>query len=100
MFSGLCRSSVLGPSNGAAADAADKAGGQPNGQPTSHPVASAAHQSGLELSPAMAAVALVSSVGQNDVLGGSPTTGGGHVRCAFLTHSVKACATETRAISV
>jgi len=66
------RSSVLGPPHSGGSDPADKPGGQPNGQQHGHPTA-AGH--GLELSPAMAAVALVSSVGQNDVLGGSPTTG-------------------------
>ncbi len=68
------RSSVLGPPQSDGSDPADKPGGQPNGHFNGHPAA-ALHPPGLELSPAMAAVALVSSVGQNDVLGGSPATG-------------------------
>ena len=66
---------MLGPQHGDGADhPVDNPGGQPSGQLNGHPAA-ALHRPGLELSPAMAAEALVSSVGQNDVLGGSPTTG-------------------------
>ena len=78
-----CRSSVLGPQG------ASEALGQGPSQAAGHPAAAATHHHhpGLALSPAMAAVALVSSSeGQNDVHGGSPTTGEAAQQSMFAYH--------------